>query len=57
LNTSERNASPLIEIHTIGYVPPEDRHGKVRDLFGKPVMTAGVLPHRSGGTGVQWRRQ
>ncbi|MBK0002006.1 cytosine permease [Erwinia sp. S38] len=24
---------PLIEKHTIGYVPPADRHGKTRDLF------------------------
>jgi NCS1 family nucleobase:cation symporter-1 len=23
----------LIGKHTIGYMPPEDRHGKVRDLF------------------------
>ena len=33
MNTPERNGAPLIEKHTIGYVPPEDRHGKVRDLF------------------------
>ncbi|KMZ11619.1 Cytosine/purine/uracil/thiamine/allantoin permease family protein [Candidatus Burkholderia humilis] len=33
MDTPQRNASPLIEKHTIGYVPPKDRHGKVRDLF------------------------
>ena len=24
---------PVLEKHTIGYVPPDDRHGKARDLF------------------------
>lgn len=33
LMTSAAPAAPLIEKHTIGYVPPEDRHGKVKDLF------------------------
>ncbi|RZI83846.1 MAG: hypothetical protein EOP15_18385, partial [Pseudomonas sp.] len=28
--TSAANSAPLIEKHTIGYVPPQDRHGKVR---------------------------
>jgi NCS1 family nucleobase:cation symporter-1 len=54
LNTSERNASPLIEKHTIGYVPPEDRHGKVRDLFtlwfGGNIAP---LPIVTGALGVQ----
>jgi nucleobase:cation symporter-1, NCS1 family len=31
--TTATSSAPLIEKHTIGYVPPEDRHGKVRDLF------------------------
>ena len=31
--TSAATSAPLIEKHTIGYVPPEDRHGKTRDLF------------------------
>ena len=31
--TPATTSAPLIEKHTIGYVPPEDRHGKTRDLF------------------------
>ena len=31
--TAASTSAPLIEKHTIGYVPPEDRHGKTRDLF------------------------
>jgi NCS1 family nucleobase:cation symporter-1 len=54
LNTSERNAPALIEKHTIGYVPPEDRHGKVRDLFtlwfGGNIAP---LPIVTGALGVQ----
>ncbi|CAG4903563.1 purine-cytosine permease family protein [Paraburkholderia gardini] len=54
MNTSERNASSLIEKHTIGYVPPEDRHGKVRDLFtlwfGGNIAP---LPIVTGALGVQ----
>jgi len=45
---------PLIEKHTIGYVPPEDRHGKVRDLFtlwfGGNIAP---LPIVTGALGVQ----
>lgn len=54
MSTPERNASPLIEKHTIGYVPPEDRHGKVRDLFtlwfGGNIAP---LPIVTGALGVQ----
>jgi NCS1 family nucleobase:cation symporter-1 len=54
LNTSERKASLLIEKHTIGCVPPEDRHGKVRDLFtlwfGGNIAP---LPIVTGALGVQ----
>lgn len=46
--------APLIEKHTIGYVPPEDRHGKVRDLFtlwfGGNIAP---LPIVTGALGVQ----
>ncbi|SDV51551.1 purine-cytosine permease family protein [Chitinasiproducens palmae] len=49
-----RNAAPLIEKHTIGYVPPEERHGKVRDLFtlwfGGNIAP---LPIVTGALGVQ----
>lgn len=45
---------PLIEKHTIGYVPPQDRHGKVRDLFtlwfGGNIAP---LPIVTGALGVQ----
>jgi hypothetical protein len=44
----------LIEKHTIGYVPPQDRHGKVRDLFtlwfGGNIAP---LPIVTGALGVQ----
>lgn len=51
----EKNASPpLIEKHTIGYIPPADRHGKVRDLFtlwfGGNIAP---LPIVTGALGVQ----
>jgi trigonelline permease len=53
-SNSNGNASPLIEKHTIGYVPPEDRHGKVRDLFtlwfGGNIAP---LPIVTGALGVQ----
>ncbi|WP_263139643.1 cytosine permease [Pseudomonas sp. RIT-PI-AD] len=46
--------TPLIEKHTIGYVPPEDRHGKVKDLFtlwfGGNIAP---LPIVTGALGVQ----
>ncbi|MFF7709284.1 cytosine permease [Pseudomonas sp. NPDC007930] len=49
----EANA-PLIEKHTIGYVPPDERHGKVRDLFtlwfGGNIAP---LPIVTGALGVQ----
>ncbi|MFF7861728.1 purine-cytosine permease family protein [Pseudomonas monteilii] len=52
--TSAANSAPLIEKHTIGYVPPEDRHGKVRDLFtlwfGGNIAP---LPIVTGALGVQ----
>ena len=37
-NTSQQNphdsgAAPLIENHTVDYVPPAERHGRARDLF------------------------
>ena len=52
--TSAANTAPLIEKHTIGYVPPQDRHGKVRDLFtlwfGGNIAP---LPIVTGALGVQ----
>jgi len=52
--SAERGAVPLIEKHTIGYVPPEERHGKVRDLFtlwfGGNIAP---LPIVTGALGVQ----
>lgn len=52
--TSAANSTPLIEKHTIGYVPPQDRHGKVRDLFtlwfGGNIAP---LPIVTGALGVQ----
>lgn len=52
--TSAANSAPLIEKHTIGYVPPQDRHGKVRDLFtlwfGGNIAP---LPIVTGALGVQ----
>ncbi len=54
LMTSAAPAAPLIEKHTIGYVPPEDRHGKVKDLFtlwfGGNIAP---LPIVTGALGVQ----
>ncbi|CAL8477729.1 cytosine permease [Caballeronia sp. S22] len=54
MTNAQRNAAPLIEKHTIGYVPPEDRHGKVRDLFtlwfGGNIAP---LPIVTGALGVQ----
>ena len=52
--TVASTSAPLIEKHTIGYVPPEDRHGKVRDLFtlwfGGNIAP---LPIVTGALGVQ----
>lgn len=52
--TNAASPAPLIEKHTIGYVPPEDRHGKVRDLFtlwfGGNIAP---LPIVTGALGVQ----
>ena len=52
--TTDSKASQLIEKHTIGYVPTEDRHGKVRDLFtlwfGGNIAP---LPIVTGALGVQ----
>ncbi|MCP3709652.1 cytosine permease [Paraburkholderia sp. CNPSo 3274] len=49
-----RNAVPLIEKHTIGYVPENERHGNVRDLFtlwfGGNIAP---LPIVTGALGVQ----
>jgi NCS1 family nucleobase:cation symporter-1 len=54
LATTDSKASQLIEKHTIGYVPTEDRHGKVRDLFtlwfGGNIAP---LPIVTGALGVQ----
>ncbi|MGX9379676.1 purine-cytosine permease family protein [Pseudomonas sp. JQ36] len=54
MSTSATTSAPLIEKHTIGYVPPEDRHGKVRDLFtlwfGGNIAP---LPIVTGALGVQ----
>jgi purine-cytosine permease-like protein len=42
-----------VEKHTIGYVPPEDRHGKVRDLFTLWFGTnIAPLPVVTGAAGV-----
>ncbi len=47
-------APPLIEKHTIGYIPPQERHGQVRDLFtlwfGGNIAP---LPIVTGALGVQ----
>jgi len=52
--TNAASPTPLIEKHTIGYVPPEDRHGEVRDLFtlwfGGNIAP---LPIVTGALGVQ----
>lgn len=46
-------AQPVVEKHTIGYVPPEDRHGKVRDLFTLWFGTnIAPLPVVTGAAGV-----
>ncbi|MGF6724511.1 purine-cytosine permease-like protein [Paraburkholderia sp. GAS41] len=54
MSTPDGNVSSFIEKHTIGYVPPEDRHGKVRDLFtlwfGGNIAP---LPIVTGALGVQ----
>jgi purine-cytosine permease-like protein len=54
MTTPDGNVSSFIEKHTIGYVPPEDRHGKVRDLFtlwfGGNIAP---LPIVTGALGVQ----
>jgi NCS1 family nucleobase:cation symporter-1 len=48
------SSPPLIEKHTIGYIPPEERHGKVRDLFtlwfGGNIAP---LPIVTGALGIQ----
>lgn len=50
----DRMTVPLIEKHTIGYVPENERHGKVRDLFtlwfGGNIAP---LPIVTGALGVQ----
>ncbi|SDR48285.1 nucleobase:cation symporter-1, NCS1 family [Paraburkholderia fungorum] len=50
----DRMTVPLIEKHTIGYVPQNERHGKVRDLFtlwfGGNIAP---LPIVTGALGVQ----
>ncbi|MET1058979.1 MAG: cytosine permease [Nocardioides sp.] len=44
---------PVLEKHTIGYVPPADRHGKVRDLFTLWFGTnIAPLPVVTGAAGV-----
>ena len=52
--TTATTSAPLIEKHTIGYVPPQDRHGKTRDLFtlwfGGNIAP---LPIVTGALGVQ----
>ena len=49
----------VIEKHTIGYVPPEDRHGKVRDLFtlwfGQLRGPLGAGPARPRRPGARFR--
>ncbi len=53
MSTTETSPS-LIEKHTIGYIPAEDRHGKVKDLFtlwfGGNIAP---LPIVTGALGVQ----
>ncbi|MFW6869459.1 purine-cytosine permease family protein [Nocardioides sp. CPCC 206347] len=47
------NDQTVVEKHTIGYVPPEDRHGKVRDLFTLWFGTnIAPLPVVTGAAGV-----
>jgi NCS1 family nucleobase:cation symporter-1 len=46
-------SEPVVEKHTIGYVPPEDRHGRVRDLFTLWFGTnIAPLPVVTGAAGV-----
>jgi purine-cytosine permease-like protein len=33
MTSASSDQAPLLERHTIGYVPPTERHGRVRDLF------------------------
>ena len=53
-NLTLSSSPPLIEQHTIGYIPPQERHGKVRDLFtlwfGGNIAP---LPMVTGALGVQ----
>lgn len=52
--SATESSPPLIEKHTIGYIPPEERHGKVRDLFtlwfGGNIAP---LPIVTGALGIQ----
>lgn len=52
--TNTESSPPLIEKHTIGYVPAEDRHGRVSDLFtlwfGGNIAP---LPIITGSLGIQ----
>ena len=54
MSSQPDNAAPMIEKHTIGAVPREERHGKVRDLFtlwfGGNIAP---LPIVTGALGVQ----
>ena len=46
-------SEPVVEKHTIGYVPPQDRHGRVRDLFTLWFGTnIAPLPVVTGAAGV-----
>lgn len=63
--TATTTWAPLIEKHTIGYVPPEDRHGKTRHLFilwfGRKHRAAADRHRRprrtTGGAGAMDRNQ
>jgi trigonelline permease len=54
---SDSPAVPMLEKHTIGFVPEADRHGKVRDLFTLwfggnlaplPIVTGALAPAMFG---------
>ena len=38
----DTHVAPMLDKHTIGFVPESDRHGKVRDLF--TLWFGGNLP-------------
>lgn len=53
-NPHDSGSAPLIENHTVDYVPPAERHGKARDLFTLWFSTnIAPLPIVTGAMAVQ----